>query len=252
MIKKESYKHLLPHFQQPGQAYFVTWCLKDAMPPKALKRYFQQLEILKSQLQPGAADSDPLTSLGVADSDPPFNKSRIGVRDTQFKNSHHTEIEQIKKEYNALRKKYIKAYNDLLDAERNPKVDLSKPENTKIVVDTLKYWEGKKLTNHAFCVMPNHVHWVFELFEKDEKGEPVYLQDILYSVKRFSAGKVNKLENHSGSLWQKESFDTTIRDEKHLYNAVEYTLNNPVSAGFVKDWKDWPGTGVANSDSPIL
>lgn len=62
MTKKESYRHILPHFQQPGQAYFVTWNLKYAVPPKALNRYSKQLEILKSQLKtissPGAANSD--------------------------------------------------------------------------------------------------------------------------------------------------------------------------------------------------
>ncbi len=239
MQKKEHYKHLLPHFQQPGQACFVTWSLKDAIPKKALKRYSQQLEILKSQFPMGAADSDPLFKNN--------RESEFVTPKNAIWKSHHPEI---KKEYNALRKKYIKAYNDLLDAERNPKIDLSKPENTEVIINTLKYWEGKKLNNFAYCVMPNHVHWVFELFEKDEKGEPVYLQDILYSVKRFSATQINKLEKRAGSLWQKESFDTTIRDEKHLYYATEYTLNNPVNAGFIKDWKDWPGTGVANFDSP--
>jgi len=31
MEKKEFHRHYLPHFQQPGQAYFVTWSLKDAV-----------------------------------------------------------------------------------------------------------------------------------------------------------------------------------------------------------------------------
>jgi hypothetical protein len=67
MERKEYYKQNLPHFQQPGQAYFVTWCLKDAVPKKALKRYTQQLEILKSQLSTGAG-------AGAADSDPPYDE----------------------------------------------------------------------------------------------------------------------------------------------------------------------------------
>jgi hypothetical protein len=64
--------------------------------------------------------------------------------------------------------------------------------------------------------MPNHVHWVFRLFEKTEQVEAVYLEDILYSVKRFSAGKLNALEGRTSALWQKESFDTTIRDDTHF------------------------------------
>ena len=48
MEKKESYKHILPHFQHPGQSYFVTRTLKDAVPAKALERYTQKLEELKA------------------------------------------------------------------------------------------------------------------------------------------------------------------------------------------------------------
>jgi putative transposase len=66
-MKKEFYRHLLPHFQQPGQAYFVTWSLKDAVPKKALKRYSNELVKLRLQIKSygaagftGAAVSEPL------------------------------------------------------------------------------------------------------------------------------------------------------------------------------------------------
>ncbi len=148
---------------------------------------------------------------------------------------------ELKKQYYSLRKKYIKAYDELLASDKNPKINLSKPENLQPVKETLLFWNGKKLENYAFCIMPNHVHWVFRVFEKDEKGKPVYLQDIMNSVKRFSANQINKVENRKGAVWQTESFDTTIRDEKHLHYAIEYTLNNPVAAGLVKNRDDWPG-----------
>ncbi|KAF0237203.1 MAG: hypothetical protein FD181_2127 [Prolixibacteraceae bacterium] len=243
MEKKEFYKHNLPHFQQPGQAYFITWSLKDAVPKKALIRYTRKLELLKSQIA-GAANSDS----------PDFKKRGSETAPPKKERGSETappELQKLKMEYYTLRKKYIKAYDDLLDADRNPHINLSKPEHTKAIIETLKFWDGVKLENYAFCVMSNHVHWVFSVFEKDKNGEPVYLQDILYSVKRFSASRINVLENRKGELWQKESFDTTIRDEKHLVSTIEYTLNNPVSAGIVKEWKDWPGSwGAANSDSP--
>lgn len=228
MERKEFYKHRLPHFQQPGQAYFVTWCLKDAVPKKALKRYSDKLELLKMQMANlGAAVSEPQKINAIRKSRHPGETS---------------EIRKLQQDYYLLRKKYIKAYDNLLDAEKNPQVNLANALNAKVISDTLLFWEGNKLENYAFCIMPNHVHWVFRVFEKDNAGEPVYLQDILYSVKRFTANRINQLEKRKGSLWQKESFDTTIRDEKHLYYAIEYTRNNPVSAGLVKDWKDWEGS----------
>lgn len=213
MEKKEFYRQYLPHFQQPGQAYFVTWSLKDAIPPKAILFYTQKMEMLKFQIC--GLESEGLSS---------------------------SEIGKLQLEFNDVRRKYLKAYDDLLDAERNPSVNLSKPENTEVIISSLRFWEGKKLNNCAFTVMCNHVHWVFETFEKDIEGNTVYLQDLLQSVKGFSAYQINKLENRKGSLWQKESFDKTIRNEKHLYFAIKYTLNNPVHAGLVADWKLWSGT----------
>jgi REP element-mobilizing transposase RayT len=215
MEKKESYKHILPHFQQPGQSYFVTWSLHDAIPPKALARYTSELNTLKSQM-----------------------------KFLEQQKADLSEIEKIKQEYYPVRRQYIKAYDDLLDLDRNPEINLSKPENLDIMLSSLQFWQGKRLQNIAFTIMPNHVHWVVRLFDKDPAENPVYLQDILQSVKRHSSNKINKAENRSGTLWQKESFDTTIRNDKHLYYAVKYTLNNPVKAGLVSDWRDWKGIWV--------
>jgi len=210
MEKKEFYRKNLPHFQQPGQAYFVTWCLHNAVPSKALERYSIDLRNAKSEIE-------------IAKE----NKVDEVI------------IDEVKQKYYSSRRKYMKAFDDLLHLQTEFSVDLSKEENSKIVIDTLCFWEGKRLENYALCVMPNHVHWVFKTFEQDENGKPVYLQDILQSVKRFSS---NKLVTKTGTVWQSESFDTTIRDNAHLQRAIDYTLNNPVAAGFVQDWQDWNGT----------
>jgi REP element-mobilizing transposase RayT len=141
-----------------------------------------------------------------------------------------------------LRKKYIAAYDELLAVQEKGTIDLSNLEISEMIAKAFMFWENRKLKNTAFCIMPNHVHWIFRLKEKDENSKPVYLQDIMHSVKRQTANVINKLTGKSGALWQKESFDTTIRDMEHEYNAVKYTLNNPVKAGFVKDWQVWQGS----------
>ncbi|WP_167618577.1 hypothetical protein [Maribellus sediminis] len=247
-MKKEFYRHNLPHFQQPGQAYFVTWILKDAVPKRALLNNSKQLAQPKLKIGSGVADSDPQQSQTnkqdsnvSADWNPPHPDEM-----TKRAKPYPYNIVQLKREYREIRKKYIQAYNQLLDNTKPVTVDLSQRSLTDILRETLLFWEDVKLKNFAFCIMPTHVHWVFVVFEKDNNGEPVYLQDILYSVKRFSAGKINKLTRRTGALWQKESFDTTIRDEKHLYNAVEYTLNNPVNAGLINNRNDWPGNFICN------
>lgn len=223
MQKKESYKHILPHFQQPGQAYFVTWCLKDAVSAKVVEKYSTKLELLKHQIDFNR-DQDQRFQIS--------EKSAVKKRTSQ---------KELKKEYYTLRQRYFKAFDEYLDIQQKPKINLCRRDNLEIMKEALNFWHGKKLENKAFCIMSNHVHWVFQLFEKDEYDKPVYLQDIMHSVKRYSANKKNKIENREGALWQKESFDTTIRDNKHLYHVIEYTLDNPVNAGLVKSREDWPG-----------
>ncbi len=215
MNKKEFHRANLPHFQQPGQAYFITWNLQNAIPAKALKEYSEKLTQIK-----------------------------VSVDFAEKTKQSSEQINVLKCEYRFLRKMMLKALDDILDVGNHIDVNLSKTENTSIVVNSLRFWEGKKLRNYAICVMPNHVHWVLELYNFDENGEAVWLDDILKSVKQFSATQINKSENRLGKLWQKESWDTTIRDNLHLFKAIDYTRNNPVKAGLVKDWRDWPGTLV--------
>ncbi len=207
---------MLPHFQQSGQAYFLTWSLIDALPPKAMEVYSRQLKQIK------------------------FN-----IDIAKKKNSNEAVLAALQMEYVTFRRKYMKAFDNLLDLQTKFSVDLSKKDNQQIVLESLCFWEGKRLENYAICVMKNHVHWVFRLYEKNELNTAVYLQDILQSVKRYSSNKINKLEGLKGALWQKESFDTTIRDDKHLFRAVEYTINNPVEAGLVNEWSKWEGTYIA-------
>ncbi|VBB48186.1 conserved hypothetical protein [uncultured Paludibacter sp.] len=212
-MKKEAYRGNLPHFQQPGQDYFVTWILKGAVPKKAVEIYSKRMEELKNEID-------------------------ILKRN----NADFRAIETAKKDYYIIRKKYITQVDEILDAKTDNIVDLSKPDNLKIIYDTLTFWGGKRIGNYCFCVMPNHIHWVLRVFEKDDKGKPVYLEEIMHSVKLFTARQINILENRTGILWNKESFDTTIRDTKHLYNAIEYTLNNPLKAKLVKEKENWRGT----------
>lgn len=218
--KKEFHRYNLPHYQQPGQAYFITWVLKGAVPAKAFEQYGRQLAQLKFKIY-------------------------MELR----RHSYDSSVANLQQQYQSLRIKYIKAYNDRLDAEHNHPVNLTMPAYTRLIADALLFWEGGKIHSLAFAIMSNHVHWVIETFEKDDQGQAVYLEDIMKSVKQYTATRINQLENRTGALWQMESFDTTIRDVQHLYRAIRYTLNNPVAAGLVSHWQQWPGCWGAAASS---
>ena len=167
-MKKEVYRGTLPHFQQPGQDYFVTWILKNSVPKKAVEVYSKRMEQLKNEID-------------------------ILKRNNADTNA----IENAKKDYYIIRKKYIAKVDEILDAKTDNIVDLSKSENLNIIYETLTFWEGKRIGNYCFCVMPNHVHWVLRVFEKDTKEKPVYLEEIMHSVKLFTSRQINIFENIS-------------------------------------------------------
>ena len=45
----------------------------------------------------------------------------------------------------------------------------------------------------------------------------------------------------TGSIWQKESFDRIIRNQKELLEKVNYMLNNPVKKGLTVDSWEYHG-----------
>jgi len=255
MIKKESYRGNLPHFQQPGQWYFITCSLEGAIPRGALEKYSTRLETARLRyhqfLRDADRDADFPKSVNTH-RDPDFPKSvecgkspqSVNFGEKGFSPSRNSgnELAQAKKEYLIALLKYRLAFDKILNESLVPGINLSREINRILVEEALSFFEGKRLNSHAWCIMPNHFHWVVSLFNKNEKGEPVYLQDILHSVKLFSARRINRNENLSGQLWMHESFETTIRNDYHFVQAVNYTLNNPVKAGLVKNWKEWPGT----------
>lgn len=211
--KKEHYRGNLPHFQQPGQWYSVTCSLVGAMPKGVMEKHAFELEIAKGNLKLAKANKDAVA-----------------------------EIQMFRRRYYIALNNYRLAYDKALHNSNLPQIKLTTEKNRPILETALKFWEGKRLTSHAWCIMSNHFHWVLSVFEKDENEKSVYLQDILHSVKLYSARQINENEGGEGQFWMHESFDTTIRNEIHFSNVVNYVINNPVSAGLVKDWQMWPGT----------
>jgi REP element-mobilizing transposase RayT len=122
---------------------------------------------------------------------------------------------------------------------------LNNPTVAKVVKEAMHYRDANEYDLFAYCLMSNHVHIVFEHLDKNsiEASTKEYtVTKILQEMKRYTAQKCNKVLGRNGAFWQSESYDRVIRDAEELENTVAYTLNNPVKAGLVKHWKDWPYT----------
>ena len=108
---------------------------------------------------------------------------------------------------------------------------LKRAEIAEIVQDALLFHDRAKYQLIAWTIMPNHVHLLLKPIEE--------LGEIEHSIKSFTANKINKFLNRSGTLWQKEVYDRYIRDFEHYERTVAYIENNPVKAHLCEKAENW-------------
>ncbi len=137
----------------------------------------------------------------------------------------------------AKQKKIFKKYDLLLDNPTNKILYLKQHDIMKICKSSIHHYDGKEFKLICYCIMPNHVHIVFELLSEERN-----VGEIVGSIKKYSARRANKILKREGTFWQAESFDRLVRDEVELFFTVKYVLLNPVNAGLVENWKEWDGT----------
>ncbi len=85
----------------------------------------------------------------------------------------------------------------------------------------------------AWVVMPDHLHWLFEL----RSGS---LATLMQSLKGRSAFEINKTCGSKTLTWQKGYHDRAVRAEEDLVAMARYVIANPIRAGLVERIGDYP------------
>ncbi|HEX6853644.1 MAG TPA: transposase [Candidatus Polarisedimenticolaceae bacterium] len=85
----------------------------------------------------------------------------------------------------------------------------------------------------AYCLMPNHVHWVLVPDRSDSMAEGIG------RVHRRYAAWLNHRHGWKGHLWAHRYFSTAL-DDRHLWFAARYVELNPVRAGMLRNPLDYP------------
>jgi REP element-mobilizing transposase RayT len=216
---KEFYRRHLPHWQPQGAVFFVTFRLKDSLPYEVIESLREERERAKVTLH----------NLPAADH-----------ASQKTPNDQH----------------YFEKWEEYLDkAEFGPRW-LSQPEIAVIVKEAMHYRDGKVFDLHTFCIMANHVHVIFEPLSKSDWQSDLLgseyptgvlrdhsdLHKIMQSLKRHTARQANLVLGREGPFWQDESYDHVIRDHEEYVRIIHYVLDNPVKAGLVACWEDWPWT----------
>jgi len=92
----------------------------------------------------------------------------------------------------------------------------------------------RKFHLYGYCLMPDHLH---VLVSPADSRRPI--ADYLHALKGYTTRQYRLLRGRS-RLWQTTAYDRVLRPNEDTMTVAAYVANNPVRAGLVKTWVEWP------------
>jgi putative transposase len=175
----------LPHLELENSTYFVTFRLAGTLPHKLLEEFRAEREAIVDGLQE--------------------------------QNRKLTDHEQQRLKY--LESTNIQRYLDKGIGD----CWLKEPPVAEMVKQSINYFDGSRYVSHAFCIMPNHLHWLLTPICKSRSSESNSpLISIMQSIKSYTSHQANKLLKRTGSFWSKEYYDHLLRSSEQFGRLVVY------------------------------
>ena len=202
-----------PHFHHFGATFSVTTMVRDAVPR-------QELETLREKRA---------IALG-----------EISASNSCISNDRKSEIHE----------DFERQMEYLLNARRSQEHPFRVKRAAQIVLERLKALDDRYYILHAACVMSNHLHLLIDFsiqVPEDWDGQkeiPGYcnLSEVMRRLKGGISFQINKECQRNGTLWAAGYYDRNIRSAKHFRKVLAYIINNPVNAGLVEQWNEFPYT----------
>jgi len=121
---------------------------------------------------------------------------------------------------------------------------LRQTQMAEAIVESLRKEAGRSgFIVHAYCVMPDHVHF---LAEGNSEAS-----DLIRFVKAFKqATSFSCRARVGGPLWQRSSYDHILRGQDSLADVAWYIWMNPVRKGMCENPRDYPFSGTFSAAWP--
>ena len=205
----------LPHLEVPESTYFLTFRLAGTLPQNVLNSFREEREHMRKS--------------------PPHKNEKLNK----------AEVQRLK----YLESRKVQEYLDKGIGD----CWLKQPSIANIAKNAIEHFDNVKYLSHAWCIMPNHVHWLLTPMKQEKTGKlDSLLIEIVQGFKSFTAHQANKQLRRVGPFWNREYYDHLIRSSEEFGRLIIYTIENPVKAGLGNNWQDWLWTGCSKVLKPML
>lgn len=198
----------LPHMYHHEKPIFITYRLKFTLPDKVMAGYQQRIQDWHAELE-----------------DLPQDERADRLKDKD--------------------KRFFDWIDNLIGLSPDVPQILHQDGIREIIQESFHKFDGVRYTLLSYCIMPNHVHVLINPLVQED-GNIFSISHIVYTWKRYTATAINRVLGRRGNLWEKENYDSLVKDKEGLGRVIGYIVNNPVNANLVEDWRDWKGTYLKN------
>jgi putative transposase len=218
------YQRHLPHWRQDGATYFVTFRLADSLPQSKL----DELAAIKEAWErrhPRHTRGTALPSRQAAtarESRPTDELTRqLQSRGSTARESRPTD---------ELTRQLQERIERWLDQGMGG-CPLKQPSLAAFLTSAMHHFDDDRYELDCYVVLPNHAHVIVRPLMP--KTHPI--EAIVGSWKKYSSRRINRALRQTGDLWQDETYDRLVRDEEHLWRAIQYIGANPDKAGLARE-----------------
>ncbi len=138
---------------------------------------------------------------------------------------------------------------------RHQGTPFAQPAMAEGIVNALRFYRDKGLCAvYAYCVMPDHLHAVLRLLRAtiqprvkrgtEKEKSPKDLMKLVGNFKRYTTTQVAWKNGLHGKLWQRDFYDHIAWEREDFEHQCRYTLENPVRKELVKEWSEYPWSGI--------
>jgi REP element-mobilizing transposase RayT len=108
------------------------------------------------------------------------------------------------------------------------------PNRADLVTAELGRLHGETWRVLGFCIMPDHIHLLV-----------LNVDGSLVDLMRLLKGRIAKQLRGDvpAPLWQRSFHDHLLRRNEDINRTLQYMFENPVRAGLVAEWTEYPWSG---------
>ena len=129
--------------------------------------------------------------------------------------------------------KYYHIYNRGANRQRI----FRNPDNYLFLLRKLKkYFIRDRITIIAYCLMPNHYHFLLR------QDDDISIADFIQAIFNSYTKAFNKMHNRTGTLFEDRFQSKLVDKEAYLIHLCRYIHRNPIDAEtpLVQALEDWP------------